>query len=845
MKFFPIAIIWFSLFFSSVSHSQTVAIPNGGFLNFLQANYPTCMSGNLMDTTCPAIVNAINLTVPSNYSINNLFGIQFFDNLVNLQVNYHTALTNIPYLPQNLIKLSAAYCSLTSITNLPSSLLHLEITSNNLTSLPPLPAGLKIYYRGVMPNLPLETSLPPTLEVYNVQQCNVINLPPLPSSLLNLSIGGNYGINIPILPSGLTTLGIDNLNLTALPVIPNSLTYLWAPFNLFTSLSSFPPSLQILYLNNNANLTSITNLPNTLQELYVPSCALNYIDHIPNSVYSAYLEGNNLSSIPNIPTMASVFSVHNNNLTSIPSLPPNINALSISDNSITCLPYLPQSISSIFMDNNALTCLPNILPAMSAAYQSYPLCAANDPINNPMGCLGATGIDGYTYQDQNANCTREGSDLPLINVPVRVNDNSGSQIASASSFSNGRYYFHLPNNPYHVIIDTLGKPYTVDCLHPGLDSSLILTSSNPLVQNVNFGLKCKPGFDVGVQTVGPLGIVFPGQNHVLNIVAGDISSFYNLSCASGISGSMTVTVNGPMTYQGVTAGSMTPTISGNVYTYSISDFGSINPLTDFRLDFTTDTTAQAGDSICVSVSMTPTLGDNDALNNSYFTCYNVVNSYDPNNKLVYPEHVVPDYSGYLNYTINFQNTGNAPAFNIRLEDTLSAFLDLQTFELTGYSHDMHYSLVNQKLTVYFPNIQLIDSTTSNADSKGYVSYKVKLHPGIQLGEDIENEAYIFFDFNSPILTNTAITEVDIDNLDIPETSYNHISIYPNPTNGKLKIISAEQVSGILVFDQQGRKMELDPLNAYSEVDFSAFDQGIYLLQIVIKDKITNRRIIKN
>ncbi len=845
MKYISNAIIWCSILFSSLSHSQTVTIPTGGFANFLQVYYPTCMSGNLLDTTCPAIVNATSVNIPSSYSINNLFGIQFFDNLDNLQVNYHTGLTSIPYLPQSLTTLSAAYCNLSNITNLPSSLTHLEIHSNNLTSLPPLPAGLKVYYRGLLPNLPLETSLPPTLEIYNVQQCNILNLPPLPASLLNLSIGGNYGINIPILPAGLTTLGIDNLNLTALPVIPNSLTYLWAPYNLFTSLNSFPPNLEILYLNFNVNLTSITNLPNSLQQLYVPSCALNYIDHIPNSVYSTYLEGNNLSSIPNIPTFASIFSVHNNNLTTIPSLPPNINSLSLSNNSISCLPYLPQSITSIYMDNNALTCLPNILPAMSTIYQSYPLCAPNDPINNSMSCLGATGIEGYTFRDQNANCTREGSDLALINVPVRINDNSGSQIASVSSFSNGRYYFHLPSNPYHVIIDTAGKPYTMDCVNPGLDSSVILTSSNPLVQNVNFGLKCKPGYDVGVQTVGPLGIVFPGQNHVLNIVAGDISNFYNLSCASGISGSMTVTVNGPVTFQGVTAGSMTPNIFGNVYTYSISDFGTVNSLTDFRLNFSTDTTAQAGDSVCVTVSITPTSGDNDPSNNSYFTCFNVVNSYDPNNKLVYPEHVVPNYNGYLNYTINFQNTGNAPAFNIRLEDTLSAFIDVESFELTGYSHDMHYSIVNQKLTVYFPNIQLVDSTTSNADSRGYVSYKVKLHPGIQLSEDIENEAYIFFDFNTPILTNTATTAVDIDNLDLTETSNASLSIYPNPTKDKLKIISPESISSILIFDQQGRKMELESMKDYSEIDLSSFEDGIYLLRVVVNGKIVNRRIIKN
>ena len=232
----------------------------------------------------------------------------------------------------------------------------------------------------------------------------------------------------------------------------------------------------------------------------------------------------------------------------------------------------------------------------------------------------------------------------------------------------------------------------------------------------------QPGFDIGTKSIYTNGIVFPGQPHTLVIKAGDLTNFYNLNCSNGVSGNLIVTVNGPVTFQGATPGSLTPTISGNQYSYSIGDFGTVNPDLDFRLDFLTDTTATVGNSICVSAVVTPTAGDNSTANNNFSTCIPVVNSYDPNNKIVYPGIVSPGFTDYITYTINFQNTGNAPAFNVRLEDTLSPLLNVTTFELLDYSHDLHYKTDNNKLTVYYPNIMLVDSTTSEPDSKGHISF---------------------------------------------------------------------------------------------------------------------------
>ncbi|MCW3111060.1 MAG: hypothetical protein JWQ09_5566, partial [Segetibacter sp.] len=193
---------------------------------------------------------------------------------------------------------------------------------------------------------------------------------------------------------------------------------------------------------------------------------------------------------------------------------------------------------------------------------------------------------------------------------------------------------------------------------------------------------------------------------------------------------------------------------------TIPDFGTVNMQQDFGLLFTTNTGAQAGDAICVTVSVTPTTGDNNIVNNTYQTCYYVGNSYDPNIKEVYPQNVMPGYNDWLTYNIHFQNTGTAAAANIRVADTLHNALDPETFEVTNYSHSNQTTLTGNAINFSFPNIMLPDSTSNPAGSQGYISYRIKLKPNLLAGTKVTNKASIYFDFNPPIVTNTALTTID-------------------------------------------------------------------------------------
>jgi uncharacterized repeat protein (TIGR01451 family) len=412
---------------------------------------------------------------------------------------------------------------------------------------------------------------------------------------------------------------------------------------------------------------------------------------------------------------------------------------------------------------------------------------------------------------------------------VRFLDNAQNQLASSASFSNGRYSFVAPVGAYEVVVDTLNRPITPTCAIPGVDSSLVLTALDSLADNVNFGFECKPGFDIAATSAHVNGWVFPGQIHDLTFTIGDLSHFYNLNCAQGISGDVTITVTGPVNYLSNTTGALTPTVNGLTFTYSVADFGLVDFFNDFGLQFETDTTAQSGDQICVNVTVNPMAGDNNVTNNTFDYCYTVINSYDPNNKLVYPQKVNPGYDDYLLYTLNFQNTGSAPAFNIRLEDTLSLDLDLTTFEVVDYSHSNHFILNENRLVVYYPNIMLADSATNEPESKGYITFKIKPLQSFEVGDSILNEASIYFDFNAPILTNTAVVEC-ASTASLSELESN-MRVYPVPFADYFVLEGVEESVAVTLINSLGEVIWKRDVNSTTKFSTHEIKPGLYFLNV--------------
>ncbi len=143
-------------------------------------------------------------------------------------------------------------------------------------------------------------------------------------------------------------------------------------------------------------------------------------------------------------------------------------------------------------------------------------------------------------------------------------------------------------------------------------------------------------------------------------------------------------------------------------------------------------------------------------------CQTIKASYDPNDKTVYPEGAGANNDVKrgtpLIYRIRFQNTGNDTAFKVVVRDSLPNNLDIATLRIGAASHSYTYKITgkaNAVLEVTFDNILLPDSTTDELGSHGFFYFNIQHKKGLPINTEIKNEAGIYFDFNAPVITNTA------------------------------------------------------------------------------------------
>ncbi|MDP4266959.1 MAG: two-component regulator propeller domain-containing protein [Bacteroidota bacterium] len=155
----------------------------------------------------------------------------------------------------------------------------------------------------------------------------------------------------------------------------------------------------------------------------------------------------------------------------------------------------------------------------------------------------------------------------------------------------------------------------------------------------------------------------------------------------------------------------------------------------------------------------------------FYIYKSIVNcSCDPNDKSVETIGTGVENKTYFNnllrYTIRFQNTGNDTAFDVRVLDTLSRKLDWSTFKVAASSNNVNTSInKNGIVTFMFNNILLPDSGKNYPGSCGFVTYEI-LPTNDSLPFEVENTAYIYFDYNQSVKTNTVITKINKVSVDL-------------------------------------------------------------------------------
>lgn len=232
----------------------------------------------------------------------------------------------------------------------------------------------------------------------------------------------------------------------------------------------------------------------------------------------------------------------------------------------------------------------------------------------------------------------------------------------------------------------------------------------------------------------------------------------------------------------------------------------------------------------------------------------IIGAYDPNDKFAWPfgggNTSKIERTDDLEYRIRFQNTGNDTAFTIVVVDTLSTLLNPSTLRITGNSHPYIYEVVGNVATFTFPNIALPDSSTNLEGSIGYIRFNIEQKVDNPEYYEIDNFADIYFDFNPPVRTNTAIRTVSLDALGMSSPLSNDKPLaYPIPATDIVSFVLPETWTSnyysLTLFDMMGRRMQSLLSNGRNcSLLVSKLSSGMYVVVFQTNDgKIARTTIV--
>lgn len=238
-------------------------------------------------------------------------------------------------------------------------------------------------------------------------------------------------------------------------------------------------------------------------------------------------------------------------------------------------------------------------------------------------------------------------------------------------------------------------------------------------------------------------------------------------------------------------------------------------------------------------------------------CLEIRDSYDPNDKQVFPSGVGVDkkvpHKVPLDFLIRFQNTGTDTAYKVVITDTLNQNLDLATLEFGASSHPYKVEFTGSGrpiLKFTFDKINLVDSFTNEPKSHGFVSFKVTPYDSIPNGTLVKNNADIYFDFNLPIKTNTTQVSIDdrlptgatlnlVTSVKQNNTIYEAIHVYPNPftQTTNFEFVYNTKANQLIVYDVNGELVVQENIAGKTtfQLQRTNLPNGMYFYNIQNKD----------
>lgn len=441
-----------------------------------------------------------------------------------------------------------------------------------------------------------------------------------------------------------------------------------------------------------------------------------------------------------------------------------------------------------------------------------------------------TGV--VTLDADNNGCDE--NDNPAAGILVIYNHSNSLHYTFTNS--EGQYFFHnVPEGQSWIYVHNVnGQNFTATP-----ESVAVNVTDNqdaPLVNNFCITAPV-PHTDMATYINAAWGAV-PGFNTDYYVLAAN----YGTQVAEG---TLTFTFNPALVTPVYTDGG---TVGVNTITWNYSGLAPSDMFyKHVTFSIATSPTVNSGTELLYTCVITTLSEDTDSSNNSYEFNQLAVNSYDPNDITVREgESITPEQAvGYLHYTVRFQNTGTAPAQKVRITLPLDENFNLDTFQPTGSSHNYEVYRDGNNVEFVFNNIQLPYEDQDEPGSHGFVSFRIKPVATIALGDSMSETANIYFDFNEPIITNTATTTVE--NVSAVATAEaKSFVLYPNPaaTHVTVKLSNAAEAQ-LIIADVLGKKVLSQQIYDNQNVNVGHLTNGVYFVSVISGGKTsTGKMVIK-
>jgi len=449
---------------------------------------------------------------------------------------------------------------------------------------------------------------------------------------------------------------------------------------------------------------------------------------------------------------------------------------------------------------------------------------------NTVSVFSIATLTGLVYSDANQNGQHDSGEPGIPNQPVGTN---GFGIAYTDS--SGNYAVQVPLGTYTLQFNPFNSNPAAWSLTAPSGGSYVVNANDTVIYS---------GFDFGVY-------VYPSYHDVSVEVfcENPVSGFWNYdSYIVKNTGLSTEDVTLVVSYDSVLSyvyAYPVPSIidqAARTLTYNLQALpGNTYLFVEYQCAIGTPLLTAVYNDVTVTLNGAT---DVDPSNNTATCQTTVVGSYDPNDKQVNPagvganNAVHPDDVDELTYRVRFQNTGTAPAYFITVLDTLdTSVLDVTSFQFLEHSHPCQVQITEGNiLRVHFPNIMLPDSFTNEPGSHGHFFFKIKRHQGLANGTVISNKAYIYFDYNEPVITNAAFITLDESLLAHELIVADDYSVYPVPVDKMLSVVYAG--NGLVgkhyaITDIMGRTVSagsFDP-SGKTLIDASKFHNGVYCIRV--------------